>query len=188
MVITKHLLNTHYTTFCVSQSCSHLIWMFINGSLSAALTFLKINILYVDMMVDNFFWQLINIFFCRRKLRADISAAFPSLSPDELSELVPNKDELNVVKVYAHKGDAITFYVLHKNPLFFQIEKQLYPTGTKYYLSVILKVGLCWTCLLISFANINYFLLHWHRITVYSLVFALYCLCVYFFSADVFHR
>lgn len=64
----------------------------------------------------------------RRKLRADISAAFPSLSPDELSELVPNKDELNVVKVYAHKGDAITFYVLHKNPLFFQIEKQLYPT------------------------------------------------------------
>ncbi|XP_012690440.2 eukaryotic translation initiation factor 2D [Clupea harengus] len=64
----------------------------------------------------------------RRKLRTEIAAAFPALSTDELSELVPNKDELNVVKVYAHKGDAVTFYVLHKNPIFFQLEKQIYPT------------------------------------------------------------
>jgi translation initiation factor 2D len=46
-----------------------------------------------------------------------------------LSEVVPNKEEINVVKVYAHKGDAITLYVLHKNPLFFELEKRLYPTG-----------------------------------------------------------
>uniref|UniRef100_A0A7N8Y5X8 Eukaryotic translation initiation factor 2D n=1 Tax=Mastacembelus armatus TaxID=205130 RepID=A0A7N8Y5X8_9TELE len=64
----------------------------------------------------------------RRKLRADISAAFPSLSADELSELVPNKEELNVVRIYAHKGDAVTIYVLNKNPLFFELEKRLYPT------------------------------------------------------------
>uniref|UniRef100_A0A671XDP3 Eukaryotic translation initiation factor 2D n=1 Tax=Sparus aurata TaxID=8175 RepID=A0A671XDP3_SPAAU len=64
----------------------------------------------------------------RRKLKADISAAFPSLSADDVSELVPNKEELNVVKVYAHKGDAVTLYVLHKNPLFFELEKRLYPT------------------------------------------------------------
>lgn len=64
----------------------------------------------------------------RRKLKADISAAFPALSADELSDLVPNKEELNVVKIYAHKGDAVTLYVLHKNPLFFELEKRLYPT------------------------------------------------------------
>ncbi|XP_044067813.1 eukaryotic translation initiation factor 2D [Siniperca chuatsi] len=64
----------------------------------------------------------------RRKLKADISAAFPSLSADELSELVPNKEELNVVKIYAHKGDAVTLFVLRKNPLFFELEKRLYPT------------------------------------------------------------
>uniref|UniRef100_A0A8C2X2F7 Eukaryotic translation initiation factor 2D n=1 Tax=Cyclopterus lumpus TaxID=8103 RepID=A0A8C2X2F7_CYCLU len=63
-----------------------------------------------------------------RKLKADISAAFPSLTADELTELVPNKEELNVVKIYAHKGDALTLYVLHKNPLFFELEKRLYPT------------------------------------------------------------
>lgn len=64
----------------------------------------------------------------RRKLKADICAAFPSLSAGELSELLPNKEELNVVKIYAHKGDSVTLYVLHKNPLFFELEKRLYPT------------------------------------------------------------
>lgn len=70
-------------------------------------------------------------FLFRRKLKADISAAFPTLSADDVSELVPNKEELNVVRVYAHKGDAVTIYVLHKNPLFFELEKRLYPTGEK---------------------------------------------------------
>uniref|UniRef100_A0A8C5H3U8 Eukaryotic translation initiation factor 2D n=1 Tax=Gouania willdenowi TaxID=441366 RepID=A0A8C5H3U8_GOUWI len=55
-------------------------------------------------------------------------SAFPSLSADDLSELVPNKEELNVVKIYAHKGEAVTLYVVHKNPLFFEVEKRLYPT------------------------------------------------------------
>ncbi|XP_058641871.1 eukaryotic translation initiation factor 2D isoform X2 [Onychostoma macrolepis] len=64
----------------------------------------------------------------RRKLRADISAAFPLLSAEDLNELIPNKEELNIVKIYAHKGDAVTLYVLHKNPIFFQLEKQLFPT------------------------------------------------------------
>ncbi|KAL7884271.1 hypothetical protein AOLI_G00070410 [Acnodon oligacanthus] len=64
----------------------------------------------------------------RRKLRADVSAAFPSLSADDLNELVPNKEEVNVVKIFAHKGDAVILYALHKNPVFFQLEKQLYPT------------------------------------------------------------
>lgn len=66
---------------------------------------------------------------CRRKLKADISAAFPSLSAEEVAELVPNKEDLNVVKIYANKGDSVTLYVLHKNPLFFELGKHLYPTG-----------------------------------------------------------
>ncbi|XP_061687409.1 eukaryotic translation initiation factor 2D isoform X2 [Syngnathoides biaculeatus] len=64
----------------------------------------------------------------RRKLKADVSTAFPSLSSDELIELVPSKEDFNVVKIYAHKGDAVTLYVGHKNPLFFEVDKQLYPT------------------------------------------------------------
>ncbi|KAM4572037.1 eukaryotic translation initiation factor 2D [Fundulus diaphanus] len=64
----------------------------------------------------------------RRKLKADLSAAFPSLSAADLSELAPNKEEINVVRIYAHKGESVTLYVLHKNPLFFELEKRLYPT------------------------------------------------------------
>ncbi|KAF6730454.1 Eukaryotic translation initiation factor 2D [Oryzias melastigma] len=64
----------------------------------------------------------------RRKLKADLLSAFPSLSPDDISELVPNKEELNVVKIYAHKGEAVTLYVLQKNPLFFEVDKRLFPT------------------------------------------------------------
>ncbi|XP_008317640.1 eukaryotic translation initiation factor 2D [Cynoglossus semilaevis] len=64
----------------------------------------------------------------RRKLKADVSAAFPSFTAEQLSELVSNKDEINVVKTYAHKGDAVTLYVVHRNPLFFEVDKKLYPT------------------------------------------------------------
>ncbi|XP_028925268.1 eukaryotic translation initiation factor 2D isoform X1 [Ornithorhynchus anatinus] len=61
----------------------------------------------------------------RRKLRADVTAAF---SAPGISELVPSKDDLNVVKLYAHKGDAVTVYVRGGNPILFELEKNLYPT------------------------------------------------------------
>uniref|UniRef100_A0A8C9NC90 Eukaryotic translation initiation factor 2D n=1 Tax=Serinus canaria TaxID=9135 RepID=A0A8C9NC90_SERCA len=63
-----------------------------------------------------------------RKLRSDVAAAFPSLSTEQLAELVPNKEELNVIKIYSHKGEAITVYMNHRNPILFEVEKVLYPT------------------------------------------------------------
>lgn len=67
----------------------------------------------------------------RRKLRADVAATFPSLSAEQLSEVVPNKEELNVIKLYTHKGDAVTVYANSRNPTLFELEKRLYPTGTE---------------------------------------------------------
>ncbi|XP_059001356.1 uncharacterized protein LOC131814437 isoform X2 [Mustela lutreola] len=64
----------------------------------------------------------------RRKLRADVAAAFPTLGTDQVSALVPGKEELNVVKLYAHRGDAVTVYVCAGNPILFELEKNLYPT------------------------------------------------------------
>nr|XP_041577171.1 eukaryotic translation initiation factor 2D isoform X2 [Taeniopygia guttata] len=64
----------------------------------------------------------------RRKLRSDVAAAFPTLSTEQLAELVPNKEELNVIKIYSHKGEAITVYMNHRNPILFEAEKVLYPT------------------------------------------------------------
>ncbi|KAM4048406.1 eukaryotic translation initiation factor 2D [Anomaloglossus baeobatrachus] len=64
----------------------------------------------------------------RRKLRADVGSSFPALSTEQLSELLPTKEELTTVKVYAHKGDALTIYVHNKNPIMFELERNLYPT------------------------------------------------------------
>ena len=66
---------------------------------------------------------------CRRKRRADVAAVFPTLGTDQVSELVPGKEELNIVKLYAHRGDAVTVYVSGGNPILFELEKNLYPTG-----------------------------------------------------------
>ncbi|XP_048081416.1 eukaryotic translation initiation factor 2D isoform X2 [Ursus arctos] len=64
----------------------------------------------------------------RRKLRADVTAAFPTLGTDQVSALVPGKEELNILKLYAHRGDAVTVYVCGGNPILFELEKNLYPT------------------------------------------------------------
>lgn len=64
----------------------------------------------------------------RRKLRADVAAAFPGLSAEQLVELIPNKEELNVIRIYTHKGEAVTVYADSRNPILFEIEKALYPT------------------------------------------------------------
>ena len=65
----------------------------------------------------------------RRKLRTDVAAAFPNLSAEQLTEFIPNKEELNVIKIYSHKGEAVTVYMNNRNPILFEIEKALYPTG-----------------------------------------------------------
>ncbi|NXI54009.1 EIF2D factor, partial [Chloroceryle aenea] len=64
----------------------------------------------------------------RRKLRADVAAAFPNLSAEQLTEFIPNKEELNVIKIYSHKGEAVTVYMNNRNPILFEVEKALYPT------------------------------------------------------------
>uniref|UniRef100_A0A8C7BK19 Eukaryotic translation initiation factor 2D n=1 Tax=Neovison vison TaxID=452646 RepID=A0A8C7BK19_NEOVI len=64
----------------------------------------------------------------RRKLRADVAAAFPTFGTDQVSALVPGKEELNIVKLYAHRGDVVTVYVCAGNPILFELEKNLYPT------------------------------------------------------------
>uniref|UniRef100_A0A8C9Q1V0 Eukaryotic translation initiation factor 2D n=1 Tax=Spermophilus dauricus TaxID=99837 RepID=A0A8C9Q1V0_SPEDA len=63
-----------------------------------------------------------------RKLRADVTSAFPTLGTDQVSVLIPGKEELNIVKLYAHKGDAVTVYMSGSNPILFELEKNLYPT------------------------------------------------------------
>ncbi|XP_078297410.1 uncharacterized protein LOC144614939 [Panthera onca] len=89
----------------------------------------------------------------RRKLRADVMAAFPTLGTDQVSVLVPGKEELNIVKLYAHRGDAVTVYVSGGNPILFEVEKNLYGNRMDMAITVILA----WhPFLLISFIHLSY--------------------------------
>lgn len=90
-------------------------------SYSESLIFIKIH----PGSIQTRYWCA----FRRRKLRADVTAAFPTLGTDQVSELVPGKEELNIVKLYAHRGDAVIVYVSGGNPILFELEKNLYPTG-----------------------------------------------------------
>ncbi|KAL9950933.1 hypothetical protein ACROYT_G043506 [Oculina patagonica] len=64
----------------------------------------------------------------RRKLRSDVSNAFPTLSQDELSEIIPNKEEITVMRIMTHSGQNVTVFCLSGEPIFFEIEKKVLPT------------------------------------------------------------
>ncbi|XP_017504428.3 eukaryotic translation initiation factor 2D isoform X5 [Manis javanica] len=83
----------------------------------------------------------------RRKLRADVTATFPTLGTDQISELVPGKEELNVVKLYTHRGEVVTVYVSGGNPILFELEKNLYPTGKVTLVIGLLAVSIFWVSL-----------------------------------------
>ncbi|XP_050723176.1 eukaryotic translation initiation factor 2D-like [Eriocheir sinensis] len=64
----------------------------------------------------------------RKKLRAELSEGFPSLSANDLSALVPNKEDVAVIRMYCYKGESVLVYQVQKEPMFFVLEKKMYPT------------------------------------------------------------
>lgn len=65
----------------------------------------------------------------RKKLRADILQQYKEISAEDVKELVPTKDEMSVMKLETHSLETVVVYTIQKNPMFFQIEKVIYPTG-----------------------------------------------------------
>ncbi|XP_039258867.2 eukaryotic translation initiation factor 2D-like [Styela clava] len=65
----------------------------------------------------------------RKRLRSDLAKLIgEGISSENLSELVPNKEEMTVMKLYSHKGENILVYCLKKSPIVFEHEHILYPT------------------------------------------------------------
>ena len=72
-------------------------------------------------------WYCLLIY--RRKLRSDVSNAFPNLSQDEITEIIPNKEEISVMRLMTHSGQNVTVFCLSGEPIFFEVEKKVFPTG-----------------------------------------------------------
>ncbi|XP_013073483.2 eukaryotic translation initiation factor 2D-like isoform X1 [Biomphalaria glabrata] len=64
----------------------------------------------------------------RKKLRSDIQQSFPSLTEEDVLKLLPQKEEMTLVKINTHADENIVVYTVGKNPLFFENFKILYPT------------------------------------------------------------
>lgn len=62
-------------------------------------------------------------------MRNDILRVFPYITQELASEIIPNKDDMSVMKIMTHSGQHVTAYTLNGSPIFFQVETQLYPTG-----------------------------------------------------------
>ena len=65
----------------------------------------------------------------RKKLRAEIGNQYPGIPAEQLRDVVPNKEEMSVMKLYSHAGHNVIVYILIKTPIFFELEKEIFPTG-----------------------------------------------------------
>lgn len=64
----------------------------------------------------------------RRKFRDAVGRNYPEIPSDMLSTLVPNKEEMTVMKILTYSEQNITCYCLKKNPIFFEINGSIMPT------------------------------------------------------------
>lgn len=65
----------------------------------------------------------------RKRLRSDLERLFGgSLTKEQTLEIVPNKEEMSVMKLYSYKGENVAVYCVKKHPVLFEHEKVLFPT------------------------------------------------------------
>ncbi|KAK7068948.1 Eukaryotic translation initiation factor 2D [Halocaridina rubra] len=66
----------------------------------------------------------------RKKLRVELSQAFPLLTAEDFTSLVPNKEDVSLVRVHCYKGENVHVYQAQKDPIFFTVEKEkiFFPT------------------------------------------------------------
>lgn len=53
---------------------------------------------------------------------------FPNLSENDVNELLPKKDALNVLKVVTHDERVFNVYTIQKQPTIFEIDGRIFPT------------------------------------------------------------
>ena len=68
----------------------------------------------------------------RKRLKREIASHFPDLFQHQLDGLIPNKSTIATVKVLTHGGTNVTVTVVDKEPIMFESEGVLCPTGKEY--------------------------------------------------------
>jgi translation initiation factor 2D len=78
----------------------------------------------------------------RKKVRSSLSTQFPNLSPEALLEIVPQKEDMTVMKITTFDGSPITCYCVLNNPILFEWDTgKLLPS---VYLLWKIQVNMLW--------------------------------------------
>ncbi|XP_045160604.2 eukaryotic translation initiation factor 2D-like isoform X2 [Mercenaria mercenaria] len=70
----------------------------------------------------------------RKKLRLEIQKNFNGTDTETVADIIPNKEEVTIVKIYTHAGDNAFIYCVNKQPLLFEMDKQKVLVPTVYLL------------------------------------------------------
>lgn len=69
--------------------------------------------------------------FDRKRIRADIASQSPMFTASILSELIPQKSDVQQARVLLHNGEPAFIILNGKQPVFFEFARIFYPTGSK---------------------------------------------------------
>lgn len=64
----------------------------------------------------------------RKKLKAELQKCYPTLTEEDLTLAIPNKEDMSLMKIETHGGEIVTAHVVGKKPIVFHIRDKLYPT------------------------------------------------------------
>jgi len=63
----------------------------------------------------------------KKQLKANLTKCY-SLTPEDIETILPNKGQITISKIYCHSSESALIYSCNDNPLFFEVDKKLYPT------------------------------------------------------------
>ena len=63
-------------------------------------------------MVYNFLITCPLYFDVRKKLRVDVARHFPQLQEEDVSNLIPLKEDVSCMRLFTHKGEAVKAYMV----------------------------------------------------------------------------
>lgn len=87
-------------------------------------------LIHLHILVIDLHWKLkYQCISPRKRLRADLGKLYPKLSPDDLTTMVSQKEDMSITKISTHGGQTAVVYCLQKNPIFFDLYGKIYPTG-----------------------------------------------------------
>ena len=69
-----------------------------------------------------------SVYCFRKKVKAELQKCYPSLTEEDLSSIIPNKEDMSIMKIETHGGEIVSAHLVGKKPIVFHIRDKLYPT------------------------------------------------------------